>query len=352
MILTYEFSKLFGILALISFIFLFWRDADREGYSSDKILDSAFTVLLWGLLGGKFLFRGINLGFLRYELLSAPITLEGVLVGGLFGMWFIARKNHWELWKIGDMIASSLTFAEFLLFFGYWLSIRYVSLLVTSLLFLWLYFILFYLKTRLHYGSSFEFHALKRLNIKLFSGGLFITYLTGSSLIAMIFLVSHHNTSSGFWWFQIVFYLTLLIVSFILYIKQLRTQKVSLGMIDKVLDKIQEKLNKRKGVIDNELKRLSSEDPFIVEMNNEMGRNIDSLGDEVEEQEGHAEIEVESSVLREEKEEIERTLKKMNNDSYGKCEKCGVKISEKRLEAYPTARYCEKCEKELEKTDN
>ena len=31
--------------------------------------------------------------------------------------------------------------------------------------------------------------------------------------------------------------------------------------------------------------------------------------------------------------------------SYGKCEKCGKKIKEKRLKIYPEARLCMKCQK-------
>lgn len=351
MIENYEITRIFGSLAFLAFIFLFWRDANKEGYSSDKILDTSLIILFGGVLGGKVLFRNLSLGYFRYQILTSPLILEGVLVGGLLSVWYVSRKNHWELWKIGDMIAPSLTFAQFIFFLGFWLSTKYASFLITSFLFLWLYLVLFYLKSKFHYGSSFNFHAFKRLNIKLFSGGLFITYLTGSSLIAMIFLVSHRNVESSFWWFQVVFYLTLLIVSFLMYLKQLRMQKIGLGMIDNLLDKLKGKLKNRKANIEKELTQLTSEDPFKVEMENELGRNADELGDEVTEQVGHSEILAEKEVLDKEKEEIERTLKKINTQTYGKCERCGKEIDPARLEAYPTTRYCLACEKELEQSD-
>ncbi|GBD34138.1 RNA polymerase-binding transcription factor DksA [bacterium HR34] len=41
--------------------------------------------------------------------------------------------------------------------------------------------------------------------------------------------------------------------------------------------------------------------------------------------------------------EIKEALQKIEKGSYGKCEKCGQEISEKRLKANPTAKYCIKC---------
>lgn len=48
-------------------------------------------------------------------------------------------------------------------------------------------------------------------------------------------------------------------------------------------------------------------------------------------------------------EEIERALEKIENGTYGICERCGEPIEEKRLEAKPYARYCIACRKKLEK---
>jgi RNA polymerase-binding transcription factor DksA len=38
--------------------------------------------------------------------------------------------------------------------------------------------------------------------------------------------------------------------------------------------------------------------------------------------------------------EVERTLGKIDRDAYGVCETCGAEISEARLEAMPTTRFC------------
>lgn len=47
--------------------------------------------------------------------------------------------------------------------------------------------------------------------------------------------------------------------------------------------------------------------------------------------------------------EVERALKKIRNNKYGICESCGGEISEERLRALPTARWCLKCKTKLSK---
>ena len=46
--------------------------------------------------------------------------------------------------------------------------------------------------------------------------------------------------------------------------------------------------------------------------------------------------------------DIDNTLDKMEKGTYGICEECEEKISEKRLEANPVARYCITCKRLME----
>ncbi|HBA52928.1 TraR/DksA family transcriptional regulator [Syntrophorhabdus aromaticivorans] len=46
--------------------------------------------------------------------------------------------------------------------------------------------------------------------------------------------------------------------------------------------------------------------------------------------------------------EIDNSLDKIKNGTYGICEECEEKISEKRLEANPVARYCITCKRVME----
>ncbi len=45
---------------------------------------------------------------------------------------------------------------------------------------------------------------------------------------------------------------------------------------------------------------------------------------------------------------IQKTLKKVENGTYGICERCGKQIDEERLKARPVASYCAECKKTLE----
>ena len=46
--------------------------------------------------------------------------------------------------------------------------------------------------------------------------------------------------------------------------------------------------------------------------------------------------------------DIDRALKKIYSGEYGKCEKCGKEIGEKRLEAIPWAKLCIECKRQEE----
>ena len=49
-------------------------------------------------------------------------------------------------------------------------------------------------------------------------------------------------------------------------------------------------------------------------------------------------------------EEIEEALQRLEGGEYGHCESCGVEIPDARLEALPHARFCIKCQEELERS--
>ena len=46
--------------------------------------------------------------------------------------------------------------------------------------------------------------------------------------------------------------------------------------------------------------------------------------------------------------EIDEALRRIDEGTYGQCERCGKPIDERRLEAMPTARYDAQCQTEIE----
>lgn len=49
--------------------------------------------------------------------------------------------------------------------------------------------------------------------------------------------------------------------------------------------------------------------------------------------------------------QISEALSMIENGTYGICEECGIDISIKRLEAYPTSKHCITCQEEYERKE-
>lgn len=331
------------IFAFLAFVFTYWKDATAEGFSSDRIFDSVFMMAIGGLLGGKLLFRSLSVDYFRYQLFTSPLILEGILIGGAVAVYISIKKNEWDGWKIGDMLAPALSIYQAILFLGFWLKTFDVFTLLLFLSFTFLTFFIRYLKTNHKLGSSVRYFELKRLNRLTFTGGLFATYLTGSSLIAILFLLTHQNFSNWFWWFQFIFYFFILILSLFLIKRRLNIEGVNVN-----LEKIKAALFGRSKQIDKDIKDIEKNDPFNIEATDGF-RNEDELGEEVQDQQQHEIGEAVKAELKEEKSQIRKSLTRIKSKTYGFCSNCGKAIDEKRLKANPTAQYCMVCENKLAK---
>ena len=342
----------FTIVSLILFAFTFWRDATREGFSSDKIFNTFFTVIIFAIIGGKILFRPLSIKYFQYEIFTSPFILEGILVGAILGAIVMAKKYKWSFWKIGDMLAPALALFQAVLGFGFFVVTANVTSLLTAIAFMTVYFVMRFLKNNYFLGSSSKVIMLKRLDLPTFTGGLFAVYLTGSSLIAMIFLVSHQNIHSKFWWFQVIFYLLVLVSTYYLIRKQLKHEEVTMSPFKVFgagfISKLSGSLTARSKEISFSKKRMDKKDPFTQEAEGG-ARRSEELGDEVTDLREHEELTGEKALLDQEQKEIDKTMNSIKKGTYGICKNCGAKISKARLEAYPTADTCINCEKKLSK---
>lgn len=108
---------------------------------------------------------------------------------------------------------------------------------------------------------------------------------------------------------------------------------------------IRSKIEKQRDAILSRIRRLRREDPFATEDRAiivEPGSDAAALF-------GHEQVAVFEGRLREELKEVEKALGKIKTGTYGKCERCRKVIDPARLEVKPSAIYCLKCEKEIEK---
>jgi len=122
-------------------------------------------------------------------------------------------------------------------------------------------------------------------------------------------------------------------------------------MTKKSLKKLKEKLEKERTSIEEQLETIAQKDPHLKgdwdtrfpDFDGEFGgAALEQAADEVEEYD--AKLPVEHSLelrLR----DINLALEKIKKEKYGKCESCGKEIDKKRLEIYPEARLCMKCQK-------
>jgi DnaK suppressor protein len=109
--------------------------------------------------------------------------------------------------------------------------------------------------------------------------------------------------------------------------------------------KLKEKLEKEKSSLEKELEGFAEKDERIkgdwdTKYPRTSGGSLEEAADEVEEYGNLLPVE-HSLELR--LKNINRALEKIKEGDYGKCEKCGKKISEQRLKVHPSSLYCKKC---------
>jgi len=120
-------------------------------------------------------------------------------------------------------------------------------------------------------------------------------------------------------------------------------------MTKKNLEKFKERLEETKKSLESSLKTFATRDPNIKgdwdskfpEFSKDPNVNMEEEADEVEEYLTRLPVE-HSYELR--VQAINEALTRIKNGTYGKCAKCKKNIPLKRLEAYPEAKFCLKCQ--------
>ncbi|MCD6429084.1 TraR/DksA C4-type zinc finger protein [bacterium] len=123
-------------------------------------------------------------------------------------------------------------------------------------------------------------------------------------------------------------------------------------MDKKFLEKQEEKLKKLKKEVEKQLSEFATKDERVddnwkskfpeFDGTETGGSRLEIAQDEVEEYLNRLPIEY---VLELKLRDINLALKKIKNGTYGICKNCGRKISKERLEIYPEAQVCLKCQK-------
>ena len=116
-------------------------------------------------------------------------------------------------------------------------------------------------------------------------------------------------------------------------------------MDKKLINELKDKLEKERKSIQTELESFASEDPHLkhnwdAKYPSRDESDKDEQADEVQEYDNALSLE---HSLELKLKDVKSALEKIENGTYGICEKCGKKISEERLLACPEAKTCLKC---------
>ncbi len=116
-------------------------------------------------------------------------------------------------------------------------------------------------------------------------------------------------------------------------------------MDKKTIKELKEKLEAEKASLQKELEIFATEDKnskdnWDARYPNRENGNMEEEADEAQEYDNLVSLEHSLEIkLR----DVNLALEKIKNGAYGKCEKCGKEIDEKRLRACPEAKTCLKC---------
>ena len=119
----------------------------------------------------------------------------------------------------------------------------------------------------------------------------------------------------------------------------------------RTMKKLRTTLEKRKAELTDDLSRLSGEVKSMTtdeEMEGSgLSNHLADTGSDVAEAERLVTV---SQDLQDSLNEVNEALERMDNGTYGTCQRCGKDINPERLEAFPWVRYDVECQAIIERT--
>lgn len=113
-------------------------------------------------------------------------------------------------------------------------------------------------------------------------------------------------------------------------------------MNKELLEELKAKLEEQKNSVEKELENFAKKDPNLkhnwdAKYPNREDSDKDEVADDAQEYDTALSLEYSLEIKLK---DIKLALEKIENDSYGICEKCGKEIEEERLKAVPEAKFC------------
>lgn len=384
-------------LAVLAGAYWVWKEAKKEGFDEEKILDLILTTLVGGIIGGRIfyvlfhfhLFKGYYLDIFKFW--QPGSAWYGAFIGGFLAAAYYLGRQKWSVFKIGDIAMPALALGQalgsFACLFG---ACAVPTQLYEAGLFL-LPFLVFVIFRRLYAHRHPE-----RSEGSLRDRGGFFGRLSTSSRLSQNDERGVKKPPTGAVFFSFLAYFSLarfgvsffrwerifvwradanqiLSVAFFVYavlglkrlgllrvseVKQLafglgnsRRKRMLNGIVKlpkSFLESVKKTLSRQEEELKGRERQLRKRDPYM-----EPGRDVNNaeVEGEVTENVGHETVQTIMKSVRSMRMEVKKALAKMKIGKYGICEKCGQPIDPARLKAFPAATLCAHCAQDKEQTE-
>jgi RNA polymerase-binding transcription factor DksA len=324
----------FAVIGAIISLYQIYFLSKREGFIEERVFDLLGSALLGYICLGKLFYIFLNPRIYGYYSVRL-ILLSGIdpffgLIGALVAVLFYSRTlNKWSLNKVADILAKPVCLFGGFIFIGSFVQNQNPKDLFLATLWIATFLFFNFVEKKFLVGSSSKSFRVKRITYWAIPS--FHFWAIALFLLALFFAENAFFTPS-LWKIKSVLYVVVLSTTIALMVKVLKREDIS--------DKVKEALLSQKKKIEKEEKNIAKSDPYFAK-----NRDIENSeeGDEVMDDLGHGEVDMQKGIYERLKRKIDQTLALINLGKYGKCEKCGGKIEDARLKANPYATTCVSC---------
>lgn len=299
-------------------MFVYWYEAQRDGFDEESALDLFLICVFSGVVISRFTYgvvetmhpRDLLLHILKFW--QGGFNVIGLVLGLIFPIILFAKSWKWSLYRITDIFVLSLSLGSSLLLFGLFLVYGITSYLVFSIIYLFVFIALYYLRYKIKSGMVFS-----------------------------LFLLTNVVLGVTLWrdLMHLIFYVLLITISLVNLILRERKDPMKTSLSSAFINKIKALLSSKDKELKNEQKLLLDEDPYLSDGRDSDNEYLDDVTEDVQKETNDMRL----SNATDTRSKVKKALARIETGEYGICEKCGDKIEENRLEAIPDTFLCSKC---------
>ena len=315
-ILHFPVHYLIYTLVGLAALFLIWREAVKDGFDRERVLDLYFISLV---LLGVFYYLLKYYSFYDYFVEKNFGLLLVTLFGGstLLIYRHMTSKWKWSFYRFLDifsLVYFILAVAAFYFKVGGFQEPRGYILLGV---FITAYLLVFAFRNR------------------ILSGAVFSIFLLLVAIFGQLFYQQKQH---------LIFYFSLITISMVNLVFRSKRSMVQKKLGFDFIARVRGMLLSKDKRLKSEQQKLTEEDPYLKE-----GRTMDNaeeMDEAILEDRAKVEIDIKKQSIESMQDQVKKALGKMEKGEYGVCETCGQQIDKARLEVYPEATKCLECARE------